>query len=395
MGAASGSGGRLVRTRVLRVIARMNVGGPALQVVGLTQGLDSDEFESRLLTGSVDENEADYLNLRAPDASAIRIDGLGRSVRMGGDVRAFGSILGEIRRFRPHIVHTHTAKAGVLGRLAAAVGRVPWVVHTFHGHLLHGYFSPAVTRAVIQTERTMARLSSALAAVGSQVRDDLLAAGIGRPEQYVVIPPGVDLPAAPLRSDARRTLGIETDVPVVTYVARLTSIKRPDRFVEMAHRLGRDHPRALFLVLGGGELLPEMRRNASALGDRMRFLGWRSDVQVVYAASDVVVLTSDNEGMPVTLIEAATLGVPAVATRVGSVDEVVIDGETGLLTRADPSELAAAVSRLLVDPERRERMGKAAAAMAKERFGTERLVRDTADLYRSLLQSKPLRGMGR
>ena len=127
----------------------------------------------------------------------------------------------------------------------------------------------------------------------------------------------------------------------------------------------------------------------------MRFLGWRSDVQVVYAASDVVVLTSDNEGMPVTLIEAATLGVPAVATRVGSVDEVVIDGETGLLTSADPSELAAAVGRLLADPERRERMGTAAAAVAKERFGTERLVRDTADLYRSLLQSKPLRGMGR
>lgn len=127
----------------------------------------------------------------------------------------------------------------------------------------------------------------------------------------------------------------------------------------------------------------------------MRFLGWRSDVQVVYAASDVVVLTSDNEGMPVTLIEAATLGVPAVATRVGSVDEVVIDGETGLLTKADPSELATAVGTLLVDPERRARMGTAAAAMAKERFGTERLVRDTADLYRSILQSKPLRGKGR
>lgn len=382
------------RTRVLRIIARMNVGGPALQVVGLTRGLDTDEFESRLLVGSVDEGEADYLELRAPDVTVVRVEGLGRSVRAVGDLRALAQIVSEIRRFRPHIVHTHTAKAGALGRIAARACRVPYVVHTFHGHLLHGYFSPPVTSAVKVTERTLARITSKLVAVGSQVRDDLLSARIGRPDQYVVVPPGVELPAPPVRATAREALGIDPGAQVVTFVARLTAIKRPERFIEVAHLLSQRCPDALFVVAGGGELLDELRGLAAPLGRRVRFLGWRPDVEVVYAASDVVVLTSDNEGMPVSLIEAATLGIPAVASRVGSVSEVVVDGETGLLAGTDPGDLASAVERLLGEHTLREEMGRAAAVRARHLYGAERLVRDTAGLYRSLLQTEPERERG-
>lgn len=373
--------------KVLRVIARMNVGGPALQVAGLSKGLARPEFETRLLVGSVGPGEADYLELRAPELSATCIDGLGRSFSLNGDLRGFVQIVREIRKFRPDIVHTHTAKAGVLGRVAARVCGVPNIVHTFHGHLLHGYFSPFVTLAVISVERLLARFTSRIVSVGSHVKNDLLDAGIGRPDQYLVVPPGVSLPVPPSRAEARRILGLPDVGVVVLYVGRLTRIKRPERFVEVARMLANRHPEAVFVVAGGGELLEELRASATGLGDRVRFLGWRSDVEALYSAADVIVLTSDNEGMPVSLIEAAALGVPGVSTDVGSVSDVVVDGETGILTSASTRDLAEAVDRLLSHPALRHRMGMAAARRAERLFNAERLVRDHAALYRSLLST--------
>lgn len=380
------------RLRVLRVIARMNVGGPALQVTGLLDGMDPDRYDHRVLTGHVGPDEADYLALRAPDAAVQYVDGLGRSVRAAADVRALRTLIKEVRAFRPHVVHTHTAKAGVLGRLAARACGVPALVHTFHGHLLHGYFSPAVTRAVVLTERSLARGSTRLVAVGSQVRDDLLAAGIGRAEQYVVVPPGLALPPAPTREEARTALGLPLSAPVVTLVARLTAVKRPERFVEVARALAEQHPAAVFAICGEGALLPELRRQAAGLGDRVRFLGWRGDVETVYAATDLVVLTSDNEGMPVSLIEAALSGVPAVATRVGSVAEVVADGETGILVEPEVAALSAAVDRLLSDNVLRQRMATAAAHRAEALFGRRRLVDDIERLYEQIAREQHLAG---
>lgn len=370
--------------RVLRIIARMNVGGPALQVVGLTEGLHLPRFESRLLIGSVGPGEADYLDLRAPHIEAVRIPGLGRSPDPWGDATALRTVIREIRRFRPHIVHTHTAKAGVLGRVAARTCRVPLTVHTFHGHLLYGYFSGPTKRLVVETERALARATTRLVAVGRQVRDDLLGAGIGRPDQFVVVAPGVALPAAPSREAARGLLDVPVGARVVGFVARLTSVKQPGRFVDVALELARDDPDLVFLVAGEGPLLAQMRRHAASLGDRMRFLGWRPDVENVYAASDVVLLTSDNEGMPVSLIEAASVGTPAVSTDVGSAREVVVDGETGFVTTPVVGELAAAARRILGDPELRARMSAAATEHARRQFSAARLVDDTAGLYERL-----------
>lgn len=375
--------------RVLRVIARMNVGGPALQVTALTEGLDPSEFETRLLVGSVETDEADYVELRAPHLPARRIEGLSRSVRTGGDVRALAQLAAEIRRFRPHIVHTHTAKAGVLGRLAARTCGVPITVHHFHGHLLHGYFSPRVTRLVVRTEAALARRTTALVAVGSQVRDELLAAGIGRADQYTVVAPGVKLPPAPDRAAARARLGLDADGLVVAHVARLTEVKRSERFVEVAARLGRDD--VTFVVLGEGARLDDLRARAEPLGGRVRFLGWRSDVEAVYAAADLVVLTSDNEGMPVSLIEASLVGTPSVTTDVGSAREVVLDGRTGLVTTTDVEAITAAVARLLDDAPLRARMGAAAAEHAATSFSSDRLVADVERLYRSLLPASVAR----
>ena len=362
----------------------MNVGGPALQVTALSRGLVPPRFETRLLVGSVDAGEADYLELRAPDLPVVKVHGLGRAPSPVDDVAALRRIVREIRAFRPHIVHTHTAKAGVLGRMAAQACRVPATVHTFHGHLLHGYFSPNVRRAVVQTERTLARRTTRLVAVGARVRDDLLAAGIGKPAQFTVVPPGVELPPALAPDEARRLLGLPQGAPVVSFVARLTEVKRPDRFAEVALELARRIPGAAFAVCGEGKLLGDLRHHLAPLGDQVHFLGWRPDVENVYAASDVVVLTSDNEGMPVSLIEAATVGTAAVTTDVGSAREVVVHGQTGYVTSRAVADIAGAVEQLVDNPVLRQAMGRAAVEHARAHFSADRLVGDTARLYEEL-----------
>lgn len=376
--------------RVIRVIARMNVGGPALQVTGLTRHLDDLGFESRLLVGSVAEGEEDFLSLRAPDLPHVVVEGLGRRVSLLSDARAFLSIFREIRSFRPDVVHTHTAKAGVLGRVAARLAGVPVVVHTFHGHLLKGYFSKPATRAVILIESTLARMTTVLASVGSRVRDELVQAGIGATSQYVVVPPGVPLPERHDRNEARTAFDIPDDVGVVTFVGRLTGVKRFDRFTEMARLLVDSGQDVRFLVVGGGDL-HQAKEATADLGHRFVFTGWLGDVGLAYAASDVIALTSDNEGMPVTLIEAQMCGVPAVATDVGSVREVVLDGETGFVVEADPVILADAVDRLLGDRSLREAFGRRAAEWARSAFSTQRLVDDTARIYREALESQSAR----
>lgn len=372
--------------RVMRVIARMNVGGPALQAAVLMRGLDPDRFDQRLYTGEVEPGEADYLELRASDLTPYRIGTLGRSVRPADDARAVASLAAEMRRFRPHIVHTHTAKAGLLGRAAAMLARVPARVHTYHGHLLYGYFSPARTRMVVAAERVSALTCDRLVAVGARVRDELTDAGIGRRDQYVVVPPGTMLGPLPDRAAARLTLGVSGERPVVGFVGRLTRIKRPDRLIATARELRRLVPGVRFVICGGGDLASEVEDAAREFGDAMRTVGWRPDVETVYAASDLALLTSDNEGMPVSLIEAGLAGVPVVATRVGSVAEVVDDGVTGLLAPCDPGELASRAARLLLDDPWRREMGLRARAYTTRRFGPERLVADITRLYTSIAE---------
>jgi glycosyltransferase involved in cell wall biosynthesis len=379
--------------RIMHVIARMNVGGPALIVGSILRDLPPGRFAQRLYTGEVGADEADYLELCAPDLPAQRVPGLGRSVRPGDDALTLAHLARAMRRYRPHIVHTHTAKAGTLGRVAAAMTGVPARVHTFHGHLLHGYFSPAITRVVVGAERALARRTDRLVAVGTRVRDDLVAAGIGRSEQYLVIPPGIDLPPVPAQAEARSRLGLPPRAPVIAFVGRVTGIKRPDRLVDVARRVLARVPDAMFVVCGDGDRLGDLIEATADLDGAVRLLGWRTDVETVYAAADLTLLTSDNEGMPVSLIESGLAGVPVVATDVGSVAEVVTDGVTGLLASpaAEPelcATLAGHVIRLLGDQRLRQTMGRQARIHAGARFGSGRLIADTAELYTSLAIGK-------
>lgn len=370
--------------RVLRIIARMNVGGPAWQVSVLTRGLNRDRFESRLIAGDVGEGEANFIDLRDPDLPVTSIPVLGRTVRFGDDLRAFMSIRKVIRAYQPDIVHTHTAKAGLLGRIAAATCGIRVRVHTFHGHVLHGYFNKWVVRVVRIVERLLARQTSVLITVGTQVRDDLIGAGIGRADQYVVIPPGVALSVLPDRVTARGELDLPIDQPVVLFVGRLTSIKRPDRLIEAMGLVLQRCPDVILAIAGEGDLLEETRVLAEPLGPSVRFLGWRCDVYCLYAAADFMVLTSDNEGMPVTLIEAAMAGVPSVTTDVGSAREVVLNDVTGIVVESSASAVAGGLLRLL-DGDLRDRMGTAARARAETEFCTQRLIADHEALYERLL----------
>lgn len=346
---------------VVHVIARMNVGGPAALVTELLRMPGQS-----LLTGHVEAGEADHLALRSPGTPFTRVPTLGRAPRPLDDLRALRAVTAELRRRRPDVVHTHTAKAGVIGRLAARAAGVPHVVHTFHGHLLDGYFSARKTQAVVGVERLLAHATSRIVTVGEQVRADLLAAGIGTPGQYLVIPPGVAVPAPPPRDEARSALGVHGQV--VAVVGRLTAIKRPDRLVAVARLL----PDVTFLVAGEGPLLETTRLSAPP---NVRFLGWRSDVERVYAAADVALLTSDNEGMPVSLVEAALCGTPAVSTDVGSAREVVV----GEVTAAEPSALAAALRRVMTQ-DLRERARQQAVA----RFSVGAMTQAHANLYAEL-----------
>ena len=356
------------RVRVLRVIARMNVGGPARIVADLMEGLDPSRFEQRLLTGRVGIDEADELELRPRSFARTEIEGLGRAPNPVADLRALALVRAEIRAFRPDIVETHTAKAGVIGRLAALTAGRPATVHVFHGHLLHGYFSPPVTRAVVVIERALARSTTSIVAVGQRVRDELIAARVGRASQYTVIAPGVPITGPLDRAAARRRLGVDSDGIVVAFVGRLAGVKRPDRFARVATRVAADRGDVRFVIAGEGEGLSDLRAAIDAsphLRGRVELLGWRRDITDVYAACDLVLLTSDNEGMPLSLIEAAAAGRPSVATRVGSVPEVVIDGRTGFVCAADEEALALTVLRLCADAGLRDMMGEAALKDAR------------------------------
>lgn len=373
------------RIRLLRVIGRLNVGGPAAQIDVLVDGLDPYRFEHRIIAGLVEEGEADHLELRGSAAQVQRLATGGREIDLVADVRAVAHLRREIGKFQPEILHTHTAKAGVLARTAALSlprGRRPKMVHTFHGHLLRGYFGPLGTAAVRAVERTLGRRTDRLVAVGTRVRDQLLAARIGDIDRFVVIPPAVRLRRPPTREEARRQLDVPAEVPVVVFVGRLTRIKRPDRFAAVIAELQRQVPDLVALVAGDGPAAGHL----DVGGATIRRLGWRPDVETVLAAGDVVLLTSDNEGMPVSLIETALCGRPAVTTDVGSAREVVMHARTGLVVPSDVMSLVDAVASLIRDPVRAAAFGAAASRFAQERFAPVRLVADYAELYEDLVR---------
>ncbi len=375
--------------RVMRIIARMNVGGPAIQVSGLMRGLQATEFDHRLYTGFCAEDEADYLDTVASDVSAVRIDGFGRRVSLGGDFKAFFSLVKEIRIFKPHVIHTHTAKAGFLGRIASIVSFHPSIrVHTFHGHLLNGYFGSFKRFLVVLAEKILAMFSHQLLAVGDKVRQDLLAAGVGKLDKFSLMPPGLQIGDLPNKADSRDFYGLSSQKLECAFIGRVTKIKRPDRFLDVVTEIVKRGLDIEFLMAGDGELLENCRTIIATNDLPVKVLGWQSDIEMVLSAADIVVLTSDNEGTPLSLIQAGMAGLPVVSTRVGSVPEVVLDGVTGIIIGLDVQEIADALEKLAKSAELRARMGAAAQEFTLSNFGVDRLVHDHEQLYKKLLANR-------
>jgi glycosyltransferase involved in cell wall biosynthesis len=366
----------------------MNVGGPAVEITELMRSMDPSLVSQRLVTGLCGADEADFLQTQARDVPATVIEGLGRSIRPADDVAALARLVSLIRVSRPDIVHTHTAKAGVLGRVAArAAGVGARVVHTHHGHLLHGYFGPRKTSVVVDVERVLARVTDRMITVGTTVRDDLLAAGVGRADQYVIVRSGVRIASLPEPRQARAELGIAPGPVVVSMIGRLTAIKRPDRFADVVRLVRGAGDDVRFVVAGGGEQEAALAERVRAENLPVTLLGWRSDLERVLAASDVILLTSDNEGTPLSLVQAGLARIPAVATDVGSVSEVVENGVTGLLSPPDAGALADAVLRVVRDSALRLRMGAAAREKAARDFGMPAFLEGHLAVYRSVLGS--------
>ena len=379
--------------RILRVITRLNIGGPAVHVLHLHDHTAGGRYETRMVAGIEETSEGSYLALHRGMQDGITVlPSLGREIRPWRDVEALVGVVREIRRFRPDIVETHTAKAGVIGRVAAALCRVPVTLHVYHGHVLHGYFPPAPTRAFVEIERRLARHTSCLLAVSDQVRSDLLSLGIGTKQRFEVMPLGLDLErfrsVDTRRGELRAELGLGT-APLVGIVARLAPVKAHDVFLRAAAALRARRPEVRFVVVGDGELRAPLEALAAGLGleTGITFLGWRSDVERVYADLDLLVLSSRNEGSPIALIEAMASGRNVVATAVGGVPDVVRHGETGLLVNPDDHDaLARSMEELLLaNPERRAAMATAARNDAFERFGLARLLADIDRLYAALL----------
>ncbi len=374
--------------RVMRIIARMNVGGPAVQVSGLMRGFDSSEFDHRLFTGFCATDEADYLDTVATDVAAVRIEGFGRRISLGGDIKAFFALIKEIRRFKPHVIHTHTAKAGFLGRIASVVSLHSSVrVHTFHGHLLNGYFGSVKRSLVVLAEKFLAIFTDHLLAVGEKVRQDLLLAGIGSKNRFGVMPPGLSIGSLPPRRESCESLGLLNNQLQCAFIGRITQIKRPDRFLDLVAEVKRRKIEINFFIAGDGELMDSLRKRIADENLPVTILGWQSDIEKVLSAADIVVLTSDNEGTPLSLIQAGMSALPVVTTNVGSVPEVVLDGVTGLVTSMDIQEMADALEKLFNDAGLRTQYGIAAQEFTLSHFGVKRLVHDHEELYKKLLSS--------
>src|SRR5947207_4565096 len=375
------------------------MGGPALHVAYLTEGLRKLGYDTTLVAGSLARGEDSMAFVAdARGVEIVRIDELGREISPLRDLLATIRLARLIRKERPQILHTHTAKAGTVGRVAALLAgsrRPPIVVHTFHGHVLRGYFGPLRSLFFRLLERWLAAETTALIAVSPQVRDDLVALGVAPRERFVVIRLGIELdervtPQQNGRGESRRYLGIPGDRFAVGWIGRMTAVKRTDDVLVAFKQLRDGGVDACLCMVGDGPDRVQLERRAHELGvvKETLFLGYQEDVAPFYAAFDALVLPSSNEGTPVSAIEALAAGRPVVATRVGGVPDFVWEGEGGFLVEPGATDdLADRLAELARDEGLRERMGKAGRERVLPRYAVARLVDDVDRLYRSLLSA--------
>jgi glycosyltransferase involved in cell wall biosynthesis len=397
--------------KIVRIIARLNVGGPARHVVWLTDALKDDEFRSTLIAGTVPDGEKDmgyFADEHGVEPVYLREMSRELSVR---DVTAVFKIYRLLKAERPDIVHTHTAKAGTVGRVAAMLYR--WstrrgvkVVHTFHGHIFHSYYGRAKTSIFLVIERMLARVTTDRIVVLSvqQLEEINSKFRVGRREQFRIIPLGIDVTpfeaAGTTRQRIRAELGASDDTVIVGFIGRLTEIKNLGLLLNVAAKCA-DDPTVRFVIIGDGHLHADLEQETRGLGieNRVTFLGNRTDVADMYAALDVVALTSLNEGTPLSAIEGMAAGKPVISTAVGGVPGLLgeaiekCEGFTickrGIRVETfETEDYLKGLNYLLKNERLRSEMGADAAGYIRSRFSKERLIADIKELYRELYSSK-------
>lgn len=395
------------KIKILRIIARLNIGGPAIHTILLTEGLDKGRFESLFVCGSTGKEEGDMLYYALDkDVKPIFIPELRRELSFIDDLAAFIKIYNIVRKEKPDIIHTHTAKAGTLGRIAGILynylniykRKRTILIHTFHGHIFEGYFNKFQTQLFILIEKILAIFTSKIITVSESVKKELIALGICPEEKIEVIPLGLELEKflkIPIRDNTVLNIGI---------IGRLVPIKNHRLFLEAAAKVIANSPKmqSRFKIIGDGELREELVgcSNKLNINEWIDFLGWQKDLVSVYSNLDIVVLTSKNEGTPVSLIEAMASGRAVVATDVGGVKDLLGKEspesshrgqsfkvlERGIIVKTcNSNSFSSALSYILRDNSLRENIGFRARAFVREKFAKERLIRDIEILYDRIL----------
>lgn len=398
--------------KILRIHNRLIVGGPSHNVTLLTAYL-SPEFETKLLVGKKDPAEkdatyiADQLGLVPVEIKEMR-----RSVLPFYDIVAYFKIKKIIKEYKPDIVHTHASKAGAVGRMAARACKVPLVVHTFHGHVFHSYFSPFISKVIVRVERFFARRTDAIIAISESQKHELAEVyKIAPPEKVFTIPLGFNLDKYSVDQDKKKAIfynkyGFDESEIIIGIIGRLVPIKNHEMFLEVAAIVkSKTNKNIRFAIIGDGESRPGIEKKAEELGLSYSYFitnpkqkadimvtSWETEIDQALAGLDIVVLTSHNEGTPVSLIEAQSAYIPVVSTNVGGVEDIVVHGQTGYITEVGDNNLFAEyVVKLIDDEALRKQMGKSGYENVVKRYSKQRLINDMRNLYLSFLEKKKLK----
>jgi len=395
--------------RILRIINRFNIGGPTFNVAYLTKYMDS-RFETKLIGGIKDDSEASSeFILDSLDIKREHVSTMERSISPSNDRRALAEIKAIIRDYDPHIVHTHAAKSGTLGRLAAIQLGVPIILHTFHGHVFHSYFGSLKTQIFKLIERYLASKSTRIIAISKQQKHELGTIHRIAPSSKIeIVPLGFDLSKFREDRDRKREVfrseyGLQDDEVAIGIIGRLVPIKNHDMFIQSINHVLKNQPKARFFIVGDGESAEELKNTCAehnvsyvwkAVVDEQHplcFTSWRTDVDVVMAGLDIVALTSLNEGTPVSLIEAQSAGKPVISTKVGGVEDIAVENESAFLVNtSDQPGFNEKLSELASDEALRTKMGTLGEGFVEKRCSYTRLVHDMEELYMRLLREKKL-----
>lgn len=391
--------------RILRIINRFNLGGPTYNAAYLTRYMP-EEYETLLIGGARSESEEDSFHItKQLGLEPIVIPEMKRDINPREDHLAYKKILQLIDWFKPDIIHTHASKAGALGRLAAIRKRVPIIVHTFHGHVFHSYFNKVKTQAYISIERKLAEHSDAIIAISPLQKLELVDEfSIAKESKVKVIPLGFDLSRFKENQDQKRThfrqrFNLSDDNIAIGIIGRLVQIKNHDLFLDLASKLLNESRKKLkFFIIGDGELMNELKNKARGLNlisveenntDPLIFTSWIKNIDEAIAGLDIIVLTSNNEGTPVSLIEAQAGERPIISTEVGGIKDIIIPGESGLISpKGNLEELSKNLLKLIEDEEKRKAMGSIGYSFVRDKFTYDRLAKDMDGLYKDLLLNK-------